>query len=150
MQDCVVSRSMTRSWRRGPEKRQGISRLLAQALDIVKQPLAENVRRMRLERDIGYLLKARSVSIREEHGSARPNAVREGPGVVTAPLPGFLNPGLVLEVRAEQSDLDAWARQLLSDVVRIASLVLSVETDTITADPGTHLVAQPLRHGPNS
>ena len=56
--------------------------------------------------------------------------VREGAGVLTIPLPGLSDPSMILEVRAEPQELDAWARQRLSDVVRIASLVMTVPTDT--------------------
>jgi len=123
---------MTRVWGRAPEKRQGISRLLAQAAELVQQRSAESLLRSRLERDVGYLLRARSVSIREAQGPSRPSAVREGPGVVLAPLPGFSNPSLVLEIRPDHHGLDAWARQVLGDVVRIVSLALSVGTSVLT------------------
>ena len=42
---------------------------------------------------------------------------------------------MVLEVRAEPQDLDAWARQILSDIVRIVSLVLNPRTDTPPPSP---------------
>ena len=123
---------MTRVWGRAPEKRQGISRLLAQAAELVQQRSAGNLLRSRLERDVGYLLRARSVSIREAQGPSRPSAIREGPGVVLAPLPGFSDPALVLEIRPDHHGLDAWAQQVLADVVRIVSLALSVGTNAPT------------------
>ena len=110
MQERAGKDSMVRVWGRAPEKRQGMSRLLAQALELVQQPSDLKMRRSRLERDIGYLLNARSVCIREDTRGPRPLAVREGPGVVTAALPGLSNPSLVLEIRADQRELDAWAR----------------------------------------
>ena len=130
MRDNLVRNSTTRVWGRGAERRLGVSRLLAQALELTRQPSHRAGIKSRLERDIGYLLNARSVSIRENAGTYQALAVREGPGVLTMPLPGLSDPSMVLEVRAEPQELDAWARQLLSDVVRIASLVMTVLADT--------------------
>ena len=129
MEHNLVRNSTSRVWGRSAERRLGISRLLAQALELTRQPSHGVVSKTKLERDIGYLLNARSVSIRENPGPYQAVAVREGPGVLTLPLPGLSGPSMVLEVRAEPHELDAWARQLLSDVVRIASLVMTVLTD---------------------
>lgn len=121
--------STTRVWERAAERRLGVSRLLAQALELTRQPSQRAGVRNKLERDIGYLLKARSVSIRERAGTFQAMAVREGSGVLTMPIPGLSNPSMVLEVRAEPQDVDAWARQTLGDVARIASLVLTASAD---------------------
>ena len=130
MPDQLVRNSTTRVWGRAAERRLGVSRLLAQALELTRQPSHRVGIKSKLERDIGYLLNARSVSIRESGGTYQAMAVREGPGVLTMPLPGLSDPSMVLEIRAEPLELDAWAQQLLSDVVRIASLVMTVLEDT--------------------
>ena len=135
MRDNLVRNSTTRVWGRAAERRLGVSRLLAQALELTRRPSHGVGIRSKLERDIGYLLNARSVSIRENTGAYQAMAVREGPGVLTMPLPGLSDPVMVLEVRAEPHDLDVWARQLLSDVVWIASLVMTVVTDTPLSAP---------------
>ena len=129
MQESLVRNSTIRVWERAAERRLGVSRLLAQALELTRQPSHRTAVRSRLERDIGYLLNARSVSIRERVGTFQAMAVREGPGVLTMPIPGLSNPPMVLEVRAESQDLDAWARHILGDVARIASLVMTVSGD---------------------
>ena len=130
MQENLVRNSTTRVWGRAAERRLGVSRLLAQALEMTRQPAHGDGVKSKLERDIGYLLNARSVSIRESAGTYQASAVREGPGVLTMLLPGLSDPSMVMEVRAEPQDLDAWARQFLGDVVRIASLVMSVGIET--------------------
>ena len=130
MRDNLVRNPPTRVCGRATDRRLGVSRLLAQALELTRQPSHGVGTKSKLERDIGYLLNARSVSIRENVGTYQAMAVREGPGVLTMPLPGLSDPSMVLEVRAEPRELDAWTRQLLSDVVRIASLVMTVLTDT--------------------
>ena len=111
MKESLVRNSTIRVWERAAERRLGVSRLLAQALELTRQPSHRTAVRSRLERDIGYLLNARSVSIRERVGTFQAMAVRERPGVLTMPIPGLSNPPMVLEVRAESQDLDAWARQ---------------------------------------
>ena len=133
MPDNLARNSTNRVWERTAERRLGVSRLLAQALDLTRQPSRGVAIRSKLERDIGYLLNARSVSIRESVGSNQTMAVREEPGVLTLPLPGLSDPSMVLEVRAEPQELDAWARQLLSDVVRIVSLVMTGLTNAAPA-----------------
>ena len=136
----------SRVWGRAAERRLGVSRLLAQALEMTRQPARGNGIKSKLERDIGYLLNARSVSIRESAGTYQAVAVRDAPGVVTMPLPGLSDPSMVLEVRAEPEDLDAWARQILGDVVRIASFVMSLGSETpasSVAEPSTRNEVKP-------
>ena len=117
--------STNRVWHRTSDRRLGLSRLLAQALELLEKAATTHVRRARLERDIGHLLNANSVAIKEIPAPSHVVAVRESPGVVTAELPGLTNPRMAIEVRALARELDSWARQRLGDVACIASLVLS-------------------------
>ena len=103
MKESLVRNSTIRVWERAAERRLGVSRLLAQALELTRQPSDRTAVRSRLERDIGYLLNARSVSIRERVGTFQAMAVRERPGVLTMPIPGLSNPPMVLEVRGSRA-----------------------------------------------
>ncbi len=109
---------------RAAERRQGLSKLLAHALDLTQNTVDLNVRRSKLEREIGCLLNAPSVSIRHAQPAPKPTALVKKPGVVTVPVPDLSDPSMLLEVHAANKELDAWTRQLLSDVARIVSLVL--------------------------
>ena len=147
MQESLVRNSTIRVWERAAERRLGVSRLLAQALELTRQPSHRTAVRSRLERDIGYLLNARSVSIRERVGTFQAMAVREGPGVLTMPIPGLSNPPMVLEVRAESQDLDAWARhpcRRLSNRVRWA-LGVPHRSVTVSGDGPVPQAVKPTR-----
>ncbi len=117
--------SSTRVWDRSSDRRLGLSRLLAGALELLETSTTTSVRRARLERDIGQLLKVSSVEIKEMPHPLRVGAVRERPGVVTTALPGLHNPPMAIEVRAAARELDSWSKQSLSDLARVATLVLS-------------------------
>ena len=66
-----------RPWARSRERRLGLSRLLAQGLEISRSALPHGTQRARLERDIAQLLNAHSVLIRESPEALRVREVRE-------------------------------------------------------------------------
>lgn len=139
-----------RSWHRGGERRQGLSRFLAQALETRRGAGSSSDRRARLERDIGHLLNVPSVAIKEV---AQPNPaqrIRETAGVVVAPLPGC-EPAMEMELRA--ATLDAWARQRLGDIARIAALVLLADRSSHASSresAGDDTKAQPDLQSPGA
>ena len=120
-----MSSSTTRVWDRSSDRRLGLSRLLAGALELLETSSTPSVRRASLERDISHLLKVSSVEIKEVPQSIRVGAVRERPGVVTTLLPGFHDPPMAIEIRTNARELDTWSRQSLGDLARVATLVLS-------------------------
>ena len=87
-----MDRLTKRVWDRTSDRRLGLSRLLAQALELVESSTPTHIRRARLERDIGHLLNVRSVAIKEMPSAVHIGAVRENPGVLVATLPGLTNP----------------------------------------------------------
>ena len=121
-------------WSRSGERRLGLSRLLAQGLEISRSSLPQHVQRTRLERDIAQLLDAHSVLIRESSEQFRVREVRERPGVVTVPLPDGTHGQGVLEVRSPVRELDGWARQSLTDIARIVALVLGAQSRPTIAE----------------
>ena len=120
----------TRDWERAADRRQGLSNLLAQALDLALITAEAQVRRSRLERDIGALFNGCSVSIREIRLEGT-----ERPGFLRVPLPGLSDPSMMLEVRTDEQEFDPWMRQLLDDAARIASFVLGAGARPVAATP---------------
>ena len=131
-----MTTSIDRRWQRGSERRLGLSRFLAQALESLRTSDSLDDRRSRLERDIGHLFNVPSVEIKTTTRPGRALSVREGPGVMRTPLPALHDPSMEIELRAPPRALDAWSRQSLSDIARIVSLVLSAAVEAGRAPEG--------------
>ena len=124
--------SATRMWRRSPERRLGISRFLAQSLELLRHQGPIDEKRARLERNIGHFLSVPAVEIKDLVRPGRATAVRESSGVIAIPVPGLTDPPMEIAIRARPRSLDAWSRQCLDDIARIVALVLRGHPTTRT------------------
>ena len=107
--------------RRVPDRRRGPIALLTAVTSGLSVARDARTSRERLEQELGYLIRARSVVVREE-------GVARGPGVCVE-VPGYSLEGRArLEVTFEPGRTpDGWTTQLLEVGAHIAALLLEVE-----------------------